>query len=79
MSLVAGTYILAILMGLKNIAQRKKRTDKNDPKKVYYYQSIFRLGLAHLAYITQNIARFLDFFLQYFKPEKPPEKTNVVQ
>jgi hypothetical protein len=46
---------------------------------VYYYQSIFRLGWAHLAYITQNIGRFLDFFLPYFKPEKPPEIINVVQ
>jgi Transposase DDE domain len=79
MSLVVGTYILAILMGLKNITQRKKRTDKNDSQKVYYYQSIFRLGLDKLAYISQNIARFLDFFLQHFKPVKPPQKTDVVQ
>nr|MCU0444688.1 hypothetical protein [Microscillaceae bacterium] len=70
---MASAYILAVLEGLKNIAQRKQRTDPNDPNKVYYYQSIFRLGLAHLAYITQNIGRFLDFFLPYFKPEKPPE------
>jgi hypothetical protein len=44
MCLVASAYILAVLEGLKNIAQRKQRTDANDPNKVYYYQSIFRLG-----------------------------------
>jgi hypothetical protein len=77
--LVAAAYILATLMGLKHLAQRKKRVDKNDPQKVYYYQSIFRLGLNHLASICQNIGRFFAFFLQHFKPVKPPEKLNVVQ
>lgn len=79
MSLVASAYILAVLMGLKNIAQRKKRSDKNDPKKVHYYQSVFRLGLANLTYISQNIARFFSFFLQHFKPGKLLQKLNVVQ